>query len=64
MKEYICCCINPDFESLGVNDVNEFSDFINNSNPLNKSRFIRECNLSEQEIKDINQFPNDFHFNS
>ena len=60
MKEFLCSCVNPDFKSLCVKDINEFCDFIDNSNVLSKKRFMQECNLSEEEINDMKQFPYDF----
>ena len=62
MKEYICSCVNPDFDALHVIDINEFSDFIANAKSLSKKRFMQECNLSEEEVMDMKKYPYDFDF--
>ncbi len=61
-KEFICNCVNPNFEELGVKDSNEFSDFIDNAKSITKKEFLDICYLEEETMKNLKRFPNDFQF--
>ena len=62
MKEFICNCVTPDFKELGVKDVNEFSDFIDNGNSINEEEFLNSCEVEETLILNIKEYPNDYDF--
>lgn len=62
MKTFICDCTNPDFKELGVKDVNEFSDFIDNSDSIEESEFLENCDIEDSLKLNIKEYPNDFNF--
>ncbi len=59
--DLICTCESPDYNALGLNDVNDLIDFCENAEELNKKEFLKMVS-DEDLIKKINQFPNDFKF--
>lgn len=62
MKYFICNCVNPDYKELGVKDVNEFIDFIDNAESIIKKEFLGNCKVKNFLIIEMGKFPNDFNF--
>jgi len=62
MKEFVCDCVNPDFEELGVKDVNEFSEFIDDAEEIGRTRFLKVCSVLKEIKKLMFQFPNSYSY--
>lgn len=62
MKSFLCTCESPNYEELGLKDVNDFIDFIEESKEITSKEFLNDCDDGE-ELKDvIKKYPNDFQF--
>lgn len=62
MKNFVCDCTSPDFEELGVKDVNEFSDFIDNSESIDEEEFLDNCEIEISSKLNIKEYPHDYDF--
>ena len=62
MKSFICSCVNPDLKELGVKNINEFTEFIDNAESINKKEFLNNCYVEDSLKLDFKTFPNDFDF--
>ena len=62
MKNFVCDCVNPNYEELNIKDINEFIEFIDESEEINKKKFLDECEVEDVLKKEIKKFPNDFRF--
>lgn len=60
-KELICSCVNVDYEVLGIEDVNELIDLVDNAKEISKEEFLENCDLEGKE-DELNEYPNDFEF--
>ena len=62
MKTFFCDCTNPDYETLGISDANEFSDLIDEAKEITKEEFLENCEIPEETKELLKRFPDDFDF--
>lgn len=62
MKQFFCDCTSPDYEELGVKDVNEFSDLINNSNNVTRKEFLDYCEIEGELRCSMFEYPQDYDY--
>ena len=68
MKILICDCTSPDFEELGINDVNDLMNLIEEAKEITKEEFLKVCDMgslnlfNEPIIQSFNNYPNSFSF--
>ena len=62
MKQFLCTCESPDYEGLGLKDVNDLIDFVDEAKEITSKEFLEDY-IDGKELKiRINEFPNDFVF--
>ncbi len=68
MKTLLCDCVNPDFERLGVNDVNGFTELIDEAEEITKEDFLSVCAIQGFDLfgefigESFDKYPQSFSF--
>lgn len=55
-KEFICSCVNPIWET------DKLIDIIDNAKKISKKEFFDNCDVNEDLISNIKEYPYDFEF--
>jgi len=61
-KEFICDCVDPNYQELGLNGVDSFCEWLETKEDLSVEEFVNFCELSTDILKSIIMYPNDFEF--
>jgi hypothetical protein len=56
LKEFIFDCVNP-----GIN-VKRLSNVVDNAREIQKSTFMKNCNVDESIRENMMEFPNDYRY--